>query len=96
MLLHLSRASFGTRTNVFLSGKAEIAVETRHDCAVFFETQKRTADYPASASSATAGRRGWHGWSLGEGERFVGERFSQDSLCGQQVRPDGFGVWRIL
>ena len=57
MLLHLSRASFGTRTNVFLPDKAEIAVETRQDCAVFFENQKRTADYPASASSATAAER---------------------------------------
>jgi len=28
--------SFGSRSNVFLSGKAEIAVTTGHDFAVFF------------------------------------------------------------
>ena len=30
---------------MFLLGKAETVVETRQDSAVFFETQKKTADY---------------------------------------------------
>ena len=40
LMLHLSRAFFfGSRTNVFLSGKAEMAVETRH---VFLDTETMT------------------------------------------------------
>ena len=30
---------------MFLLGKAETVAETRQDSAVFFETQKKTADY---------------------------------------------------
>ena len=45
MFVFARRFIFESRTNVFLSGKAKTAVETRQDSAVFFETQRKTADY---------------------------------------------------
>ena len=47
--LHLRRASFGSRTNVFLSGKAETAVKTRQ---VFY----RVAVGDAGCHSPFSGR----------------------------------------
>jgi hypothetical protein len=55
MLLHLSRASFfGTRTNVFLPAKAETAVETRQDSAVFLKPRRRGRDYADGTDEALA------------------------------------------
>jgi len=53
MLLHLSRASFGTRTNVFLLDKAETAVETRQ---VFRRAGTRHSGWPSSVRIPAAKR----------------------------------------
>jgi hypothetical protein len=45
---------FGSPANLFLSGKAEMAVKTRHDCAVFLKPRRRRADYAAGTDEALA------------------------------------------
>src|SRR5262245_19387908 len=82
------RLLFGSRTNVFLFAKAETAVETRHHCAVFLETRKRTARLRQGYGEQAwmAGMKPWRMRAL------RGEKSSQDSLCGQQIRHAGFGI----
>jgi len=45
--LHLRRSVFGSRTNVFLLGKAETAVQTRQ---VFVDALRRAGAFPGASS----------------------------------------------